>query len=301
MAKKILVTGGTVFVSRYVAEYYVRKGAEVYVLNRGNRPQSDGVTLIQADRHELGEKLRGYHFDIIVDVTAYDAEDVEDLLDAVGSYEEYILISSSAVYPEYATQPFVEDGPIGENRFWKKYGTDKIAAEDVLLRRNPNAYVLRPPYLYGPMNNVYREAFVFDCALQNRRFYLPKDGQMKLQFFHVEDLCRFIDVILEQRPKQHIFNVGNRECVSIKDWVKLCYAVAGKTAEFVNVTADVEQRKYFSFYDYEYYLDVTAQEHFMPETKDLAEGLKEAFAWYLDNEELVNRKNYFEFIDCNLM
>ncbi len=301
MAKKILVTGGTVFVSRYVAEYYVRKGAEVYVLNRGSRPQSDGVTLIQADRHELGDKLRGYHFDIIVDVTAYDAEDVEDLLDAVGSYDEYILISSSAVYPEYVTQPFVEDGPIGENRFWKKYGTDKIAAEDVLLRRNPDAYVLRPPYLYGPMNNVYRETFVFDCALQNRGFYLPKDGQMKLQFFHVEDLCRFIDVILEQRPKQHIFNVGNRECVSIKDWVELCYAVAGKTAEFVNVTADVEQRKYFSFYDYEYYLDVTAQEHFMPETKDLAEGLKEAFAWYLDNEELVNRKNYFEFIDCNLM
>ena len=301
MAKKILVTGGTVFVSRYVAEYYVRKGAAVYVLNRGNRPQPDGVTLIQADRHELGEKLRGYHFDVILDVTAYDAEDVEDLLNAVGSYDEYILISSSAVYPEYATQPFVENGPIGGNRFWKKYGTDKIAAEDVLLRRNPNAYVLRPPYLYGPMNNVYREAFVFDCALQNRRFYLPKDGQMKLQFFHVEDLCRFIDVILEQRPKQHIFNVGNRECVSIKDWVKLCYAVAGKTAEFVNVTADVEQRKYFSFYDYEYYLDVTAQEHFMPETKDLAEGLKEAFAWYLDNEELVNRKNYFEFIDCNLM
>ena len=31
--KKILVTGGTVFVSRYIAEYYVTKGYDVYVLS----------------------------------------------------------------------------------------------------------------------------------------------------------------------------------------------------------------------------------------------------------------------------
>ena len=36
---------------------------------------------------------------------------------------------------------------------------------------------------------VYREAFVFDCARADRPFYLPGDGGMKLQFFHVKDLC----------------------------------------------------------------------------------------------------------------
>ena len=65
---KILVTGGTVFVSRFIAEYYVAKGHEVYVLNRNNRPQSDGVKLIQADRHDLGEVLCPYHFDAVIDV-----------------------------------------------------------------------------------------------------------------------------------------------------------------------------------------------------------------------------------------
>lgn len=72
--KKVLVTGGTVFVSRYIAEYYVAKGCEVYVLNRGSREQSKGVTLIEADRHNLGEILREYSFDVIVD-TAYNAND----------------------------------------------------------------------------------------------------------------------------------------------------------------------------------------------------------------------------------
>ena len=50
-------------------------------------------------------------------------------------------------------------------------------------------------YLYGPMNNVYREAFVFECALKERAFYLPKDGRMNLHFFHVHDLCLFMDIL----------------------------------------------------------------------------------------------------------
>lgn len=43
---KVLVTGGTAFVSRYCAEYFVRQGHEVYVMNRNTRPQSSGVKLI---------------------------------------------------------------------------------------------------------------------------------------------------------------------------------------------------------------------------------------------------------------
>ena len=34
--KKILVTGGIVFVSRYVAEYFAKQGNQVFVLNRNS-------------------------------------------------------------------------------------------------------------------------------------------------------------------------------------------------------------------------------------------------------------------------
>lgn len=299
--KKVLVTGGTVFVSRYVAEYYVKKGYDVYVLNRNNRIQPKGVTLIEGDRHDLDGRLHNYHFDVIFDITAYTAQDVNFLLDAVGSYDQYILISSSAVYPEYCPQPFTEESQTGMNRFWGKYGTDKIGAEEALMKRNPEAYILRPPYLYGPMNNVYREAFVFECALKGRKFYLPKDGQMKLQFFHVNDLCRFMDMILEEKPGQHIFNVGNREAVSILDWAAMCYKAAGKQAEFAHVYKETEQRNYFPFYDYEYYLDVQKQSGLMPVTKPMGEGLRESLVWYLSHSEEVNRKPLIEYIDNNLI
>lgn len=298
--KRILVTGGTVFVSRYITEYYIEKGHDVYVLNRNTRMQSAGAKLIQADRHDLGESLRRYDFDVIVDVTAYTAQDVDLLLDAVGKYDEYILISSSAVYPEDCPQPFAEETELGANKYWGKYGTDKICAEKALRKRNPNAYILRPPYLYGQMNNVYREAFVFDCALNDRRFYLPQNGEMKLQFFHIHDLCRFIDIILKNKPGQHIFNLGNKDTVSVREWVELCYSIVGKQVEFVNVFDIIEQRNYFSFYNYEYCLDVSKQCQLMPDTKPLCEGLKEAFNWYINNADKVNKKPFMEFIDNNL-
>lgn len=295
--KKILVTGGTVFVSRYVAEYYASKGNEVYVLNRNSRQQSEGVNLIEADRHDIGDLLKGLHFDIVID-TAYTDKDVKLLIDAIESYDNYILISSSAVYPETAKQPFIEETNVGMNKIWGDYGTNKIAAEEMLQKYEPEAYILRPPYLYGPMNNVYREAFVFDCAMDDRKFYLPRGGNMKLQFFHVEELCRFIDVIVEKKPSKHIFNVRNKESISIKDWVKLCYEIVGKEFKFENVYDDISFRDYFSFHEYEYYLDVSKQCGLLEGTKSMHDGLIEAFAWYKDNHDKVNSKNYIDVIDA---
>lgn len=37
--------------------------------------------------------------------TAYTSQDVDSLLDGLLSYGDYILISSSAVYPEHCVQP----------------------------------------------------------------------------------------------------------------------------------------------------------------------------------------------------
>ena len=299
--RKILVTGGTIFVSKYIAEYFAGKGDEVYVLNRNHHPQPAGTILIEADRHQLGDLLRQYSFDIVLDITAYTREDVSDLLDALENseqdFKDYVLVSSSAVYPETLPQPFSENQQIGKNKYWGAYGTNKIDAEEELRKRVPDAYILRPPYLYGPMNDVYREAFVFECADQNRKFYLPKKGDMKLQFFHVRDLCRCIDAILEKHPSNHIFNVGNAERISVREWVGLCYRAAGHTAEYVEVHQDIKQREYFSFSDYEYQLDISRQKELIGVTMPLEEGLKESYLWYNAHKGEVNRKGYIEYID----
>ncbi|MCD7839459.1 MAG: NAD-dependent epimerase/dehydratase family protein [Erysipelotrichaceae bacterium] len=296
---KILITGGTVFVSRYITRYFKEKH-DVYVLNRGTRKQENGVTHIKADRHILKNELRDYHFDTIIDVCAYNKQDIDDLLNAVDNVNDYIFISSSAVYPKTNQQPFTEEQITGYNTIWKDYGTNKIAAEETLLQKIPNAYIIRPPYLYGPIQNVYREPFIFECALKNRKFYIPKDGSMKLQFFHVEDLCKIIEIILEKHPLHHIYNVGNEELVDINTFVELCYEIAGKKLGTVHVYNHNNQRDYFSFYDYEYVLDISKQKELLPQTKNLKQGLQESFEWYIHHQDDVVRKNYIDFIDKNL-
>ena len=65
----------------------------------------------------------------------------------------------------------------------------------------------------------------------------------------------------------------------------------------MEVTAEEEQRNYFSFYNYEYALDVTRQLALMKEIKPLADGLKEAYDWYVTNQDNVNKKPYIAYIE----
>lgn len=297
---RILITGGTVFVSRVTAEYFAARGHEVTVLNRGSRAQSPGVRHICRDRHDPALDLRGEAFDAVIDVTAYTAEDVDILLNALSGAPQYILISSSAVYPETAPQPFREDGPTGPNVHWGAYGVNKIAAENALLTRRPDGCILRPPYLYGPGNEVYREAFVFECAQKDRPFFLPGDGGMPLQFLHVRDLCRVMEAILRRPPREHILNVGGPEAVTVREWAEACYGAAGKTPRFIPVGPEHPQRSYFPFLDYAYHLDVTRQQALAPALIPLAEGLAESFAWYTENRALIRRKPLLDYIDEHL-
>lgn len=300
MKRNILVTGGTVFVSRFVSTYFSRKGHNVYVLNRGSKLQVEGVHLIKADRHALGDVLKSYSFDAILDITGYTREDVKDLVEALPEIKQYIYISSGAVYPETLPIPFHEGQKCGRNLIWGDYGSNKLDAENYLRENVPQSYILRPPYLYGPMENLYREPFVFECADLDRPFYIPKDGKQRLQFFHVEDLCRFMELLMEKEPEQKIFNVGNPELVTIEEWAELCYKTAGKEMTAKYVDEGHNQRDYFSFYDYEYELDVTKQLELMPDLKSLDEGLIEAYEWYKEHKEDVRKKPFFTYIDTRL-
>lgn len=298
---KMLITGGTTFVSKFAAEYFVRSGNDVTVLNRGSRDQVPGVHHICCDRMVLGDTLRDVHFDIILDITAYTDEHIKSLLDSGVTFDDYVFISSSAVYPETNPQPFTEEQNCGRNSIWGDYGINKMKAERCLQENVPDAYILRPPYFYGIYENIYREGFLFDCAVQDRAFYLPGDGDMKLQFFNVRDLCRFIEILIDKHPEDHIFNVGNSDIVSVKEWVRLCYKAAGKNPEFIRVDKDIPQREYFCFYNYEYVLDVSRQNKLMPETVSLEQGLKEEFEWYKNNPDSVYyRRPYMDYIDNNL-
>lgn len=298
--RNILVTGGTVFVSRTVAEYFAARGEKVFVLNRGSRPQPRGVTPIICDRRGIGGRLKNYSFDVVIDVSAYNREDVSELCAALGDFGQYVFISSSAVYPETLTQPFRETYKCGRNAVWGDYGANKLAAEEYLLENVKNLYILRPPYLYGRGENLYRAAFVFDCAKAGVPVFLPRKD-LKLQFFDVEDLCRFIEAVTAQKPSNRIFNVGNPDTVTAEKWVEYCFEAAGKVPEIKVAPKEIFAREYFCFYDYDYALDVAEMLKIMPDVKPLKEGVSQEYEWYSGNSGEAAKRGYMDYIRNNFL
>lgn len=304
---KILVLGGTQFVSWYITKRFVEEGFEVTTLNRGNKKgvHGDKIEELYADRHDLNQMkkiLNRKRFDYIVDVTAYTRLDIENLYESIDMniLKGYVFISSSAVYKESETLPIKEDFSIGENRFWGTYGTNKIHAENYLLEKMTNekfpAIILRPPYIYGEGNNVYREAFVFDRLKENGKIILPNDGKKVIQFLHIEDLYMIIKTILEKNLKSGVFNVGNRNGITFKGWVEECMKVYGKETEIIDFyykEKNYKEREFFPFHDYQYLLDVSDITKIIEPKINLEEGLKRALDWYLLNEEKVDKKSIY--------
>ena len=295
---KILITGGTVFVSKFLAEYFIGEGNEVYVFNRGSRQQSEGAHLIKGNKKYINKKLSEHFFDIVIAVNIYTKEEMKNLLDGLKNFGDFIFISSSAVYCENNSLPFKETSETGKNSIWRDYGINKLEAENYLLRNIPRAYILRPPYLYGKYQNLYSEGFVFDCAMKGLPFYIPKKGTMPLQFCHVFDLCLLIQEIVRVRPKSHIMNVGNRELTDINGFVEMCYDIVGAKLEKIYVDSSHQQRSYFPFHDYNYYLDVTKQYDIIPQTVPLYRGLQKDFEYYKSHQdEVMKKQSYFDYIE----
>lgn len=80
------------------------------------------------DRKKINGRLKGLRFDAVIDVNAYTACDVHALLDGLESFDNYVFISSSAVYPETLAIPFKENDLRGKNKFWGDYGAKRNPA-----------------------------------------------------------------------------------------------------------------------------------------------------------------------------
>ncbi len=224
---EILVFGGTQFVSSHIAKRLVKDGYNVTTLTRGNTKglHEDKVKELYADRHnetELKEVLGNIDFDYVIDVSGYTLSDIEKSYSVLKNkgIKGYVFISSSAVYKESDVFPIREDFPVGENKFWGKYGTDKLEAEKFLIEKNKQegfpVVILRPPYIYGEGNNIYREAFIFDRLRENQPVIMPHNGKTVVQFIHIEDLYKTIEEIIKSNITGKIYNVGNYEAITFK-------------------------------------------------------------------------------------
>jgi nucleoside-diphosphate-sugar epimerase len=154
---KVLIVGGSGFVSGTLARRAVADGHEVWVITRGERPLPEGVQALRADRSDrrlFAEVVRsaGARWDLVADCICYTPEEMEqDLAVFPGRTGHLVFVSTDWVFdPERRVFPQPEES---EHYLPDGYGGKKRACELLLERKAPASLpwtVFRCCHIYGP-------------------------------------------------------------------------------------------------------------------------------------------------------
>lgn len=316
---KILVIGGTLFIGRLLVKELLKAGHDVSILHRHAKHDfGKKVTNLVADRNNpesVKAALAGKHFEIIFD-NAYDQErgttaaQVEATARSIGDrLSRYIFMSSVAAYGDGLNHH--EGDALAPDDHQDPYVRNKAMSERILFRMHQRngfpVVTIRPPFIYGPGNPYYREAFFWDRMRDNRPVILPGDGRRLMQFVHVKDLVgACIKLIDTPDVAGHAFNVANPRPLTQLEAIEAFAQAAGKEPKFVRIPRErilragghpMGPRLYFGMY-----LDVPAitlvvnkaQRMLKFKPIDFASGLKETYRWYLRNNAFPKPDYGFE-------
>jgi nucleoside-diphosphate-sugar epimerase len=239
---RVLVMGGTEFISLHLVRELLSRGHEVTVFNRGRRAERlpDGVRAIAGDRKDhagLGLRLQGSRFDGVFDITyaPTHGEDVAALLAALEGQPHIVFISTGRVYDHTLPIPYSEETP--RSLYWGDYARHKIAAEDLLFERQRTGggpvTIVRPTHVMGPLNTRNNETFFMDRIRYGRPVLVPGHGGWLRQFGHVEDLALAMAAMLGN-PKAYgqAYNVMGEDTVTQVGFVELIADVMKKPVTF---------------------------------------------------------------------
>lgn len=313
---RVLVIGGTLFIGRGLVAALLKAGHEVTILHR--KPGHDlgkKVREIIGDRNDpesLKTALIGHRFDVVFD-NVYDwrrgttAAQVEGTARALGDRLcRYIFMSSVAAYGDGLNHH--EGDALAPDNHPDPYVRNKAMSERALFRLHQRTgfpvVTMRPPYVYGPGNPYYREAFFWDRLRDNRPIVLPGDGRRLMQFTHVKDLISAcVHSIEEPAAVGHAFNIANPRPITQFELIELLGEVAGKKPNYVRIPRQriiqagghpMGPNLYFGMYfDLPPITEVIAKAQRVLKFKptDFLEGMKETYRWYLRHHE-KNASNY---------
>jgi nucleoside-diphosphate-sugar epimerase len=156
LAKRILILGGSGFVSGTLARMAVDRGHEVTVVTRGRRAVPSGASVVTVDRNDRAAFRRCLstlpEWDLVVDTIGYTPDDTrQDVTVFSRRTKRLVFISTDFVYdPNSREIPRTEHGTSYAN---DGYGGLKRQAE-IVLQQTPVELlpwtILRPSHIYGP-------------------------------------------------------------------------------------------------------------------------------------------------------
>jgi 2'-hydroxyisoflavone reductase len=250
--KRILVIGGTQFIGRLLVDELVHAGHELYILHRKpGHPFGRRVHNLQADRNDaesVRKAVGSVRFDAVYDF-AYDwergttgaqVEATAQIFD--GKVSRYVFMSSVAAYGDGLNHH--EGDALAPDDHPNPYCRHKAMSERLLFRMHQRTgfpiVTLRPPFVYGPGNPFYREAFFWDRLRADRPLILPSEGHRLMQFVYVHDLVQLALRVIESRNVVgHAFNAANARGITQHELLHdLARAAGVKDPKIVSIPRD---------------------------------------------------------------
>jgi nucleoside-diphosphate-sugar epimerase len=302
MGKIALIIGGSGFLGSAITAQLTEDGWETHVLSRGNKPVTQGSTVIQADRsvpEKLQAALEGRHYDLVVDCAGYKEPDAANTLHSLnGRCGHYVFISTDYVYASSMQTAF----PITESAATQRdtaYAAGKLDCERLLLDAWDGggfpATVLRPPHILGAGKELGsdqvlgRDTGLLAKIRSGEGLKLLIEGQMLIQPVWTREIARCIAHIAGMEQSfGHIFNCTGPDAVTAKRYYEIVAGLLGVELQFSSVPLhtflqhnpnDVHHARH-RIYDTSRLTQVTG---YKPQLK-LEDALKETLDWMLSKE-----------------
>lgn len=204
---KILVLGGSRFLSKAVAADAVHRGHEVTCANRGRTgPSPDGARLVPWDRGLEVPLELSIDFDAVVDVGLYPSW-VRAAVAAIPA-AHWVYVSTIDVYADEST-PGGRPGtlPLREARYQdidlsvdgEAYGPMNVACEEIVRTGAASATVIRPGLIVGPGDWSGRFTYWPARMACRGTILAPGRAEDSIQVIDVRDLATWIVDAAESR------------------------------------------------------------------------------------------------------
>lgn len=246
----LLVIGGNRFLGVELVMRLLARGDSVTLLNRGQLVDPFGalVQRLQADRgtDAFDQALAGRTFDAVIDLALFDGPQAERAVRVLaGKTPHYVGLSSGQVYlvkarrPALATEDDYEGQvmaePASEVDDWR-YGVEKRAAEDVLLRGALPFTTFRLPMVHGARDPRRRLDALVWRLLDGGPVLLTRPDAPMRHVFSSAVVRALLDAV-DRGPSNRAWNLAWQEALTVRSFVVALAGLLGAEPRVV-VTTD---------------------------------------------------------------
>jgi nucleoside-diphosphate-sugar epimerase len=293
---KLLVIGGTGFMSSALVEAFVEAGHAVTILTRGQRPVAfpASVRCLTADRQDTSafrDAVAGQTFDAVFDAICYTPQHAQQDIDLfAGQVGRLVMISTDFVYTVGPRPlPIPEDTP---REAPTDYGRNKALSEDLFFAANDRlpVTILRPPHiigaggLFGTGSLQGRDASLPARLRRAEPILLLDGGALLIQPVDRADIAAAcLAVLTSQATAGQAYNMAGPEAVPTRRYYELIADILGVELRVACLPSDVFLTAYpdrASFARHRVYShDKLIRDGGFRPSKPLEQSLREMLIW----------------------